>query len=70
MRELLRCSDRIRMGFLVALLREEGILPIVLDEATSQLLGGAGAVPMRLAVAEADFSRAVALLRAAGEMAE
>lgn len=68
MRELLRESDPIRIEFLVALLRDAGIEPIVLDRATSQLLGGVGAMPMRLVVAEADHARARCLLREAGEL--
>jgi len=66
--ELLRETDPIRLGFLVALLREAGIEPLVLDEATSQALGGVCAVPIRLAVADDDFVRARRLLREAGEL--
>ena len=68
MREILRESDPIRIGLLVAILRAAGIAPIVLDAATSQLLGGASAVPMRLAVAEAEYAEAMRVLREAGEM--
>lgn len=68
MREILRESDPIRIGLLVAILREAGIAPIVLDAATSGLLGGASAVPMRLVVADAEFAEALRVLREAGEM--
>lgn len=56
------------MGFLVMLLRQRGIEPLVLDAATSQALGGLGALPMRLAVADQDAGRALRLLREAGEL--
>lgn len=66
--EILRETDPIRMGFLVLLLRGEGIEAAVLDAATSQALGGLPALPMRLAVADRDAARARRLLREAGEL--
>jgi hypothetical protein len=69
-REILRETDPIRMGFLVLLLRGSGIEAQVLDAATSQALGGLAAVPMRLAVADRDAARAIRLLRDAGELPE
>jgi hypothetical protein len=68
--ELLRETDPIRLGFLVVLLREAGIEALLLDSATSQTLGGLGAVPVRLAVADAEFARARLILREAGELPE
>ena len=60
-------SDRIRIGFLAALLRDAGIDCQVLDEHISALEGGIGAFPRRLAVRQADASRALRVLREAGE---
>jgi hypothetical protein len=67
MQELLRESDPVRLSFLVLLLRDAGITALVLDQATSHALAGAGAVPMRLAVADEDAVRARRLLAEAGE---
>lgn len=68
MRELLRTSDRIRLGYLVVLLRAEGIEAIVFDAETSQAFAGGPLVPMRLAVATDDYARARRLLADAGEL--
>jgi hypothetical protein len=67
MHELLRETDPVRLSFLVLLLRDSGIEATVLDQATSFALAGAGAIPARLMVADADAGRARRLLADAGE---
>lgn len=68
MRELLRCTDPVRLSFIEALLRDAGIAVITLDHHTSIAEGSIGALPRRLTVADGDYARATALLRDAGEL--
>jgi hypothetical protein len=67
MRVLVATSDPVRLSFLVALLRDGGCRPVVLDGAISALEGGIGAFPRRLAVPEEDSAQALRILREAGE---
>lgn len=67
MKELLRTNDPVRLSWLQALLRDSGIDSLVLDQHTSLVEGSIGAIPRRLVVAAADYPRACAALRAAGE---
>lgn len=67
MQELLRTNDLVRLSYLEALLRAEGIEAVVLDGHTSVLEGSAGAILRRLMVAADDHAAARALLEAAGE---
>jgi hypothetical protein len=67
MRELLRTNDLVRLSFLQAILKADGIEPLVLDGGMSVLEGSAGAIPRRLMVADEDFAAAKALLDEAGE---
>jgi hypothetical protein len=67
MKELLRTNDSVRLSWVQALLASAGIDAIVLDTHTSVIEGSIGAIPRRLMVAEADYPRADALLRAAEE---
>ncbi len=60
-------TDPVRLSFLMALLRDAGIECVLLDGHISAMEGGIGAFPRRLAVTEADESRARRLLRDAGE---
>ena len=59
--------DPIRLSFLGALLRDAGIVCVVLDAHISAVEGGIGAFPRRLAVAAADAPRARRVLAEAGE---
>jgi hypothetical protein len=70
MRVVARTTDPVRLGFLVALLADAGIASVVLDQHISAIEGGIGAFPRRLAVAEDDGDRALAILREAGEADE
>ena len=67
MRELLRTNDLVRLSYLEALLRAEGIEAVVLDGHTSVLEGSAGAIPRRLVVDGDDYDAARAVLEALGE---
>lgn len=67
MRELVRTTDPVRLSFLKALLADAGIEPLELDGYISAVEGSIGVFPRRLVVAEEDHSRAVSVLRAAGE---
>lgn len=67
MRELLRTNDLVRLSYLEALLRGEGMEPLVLDGHMSVLEGSAGAIPRRLMVVDEEYSAAKAALEAVGE---
>lgn len=69
MRVLLATNNVVRLSFLVSLLRDAGVEAAVLDGHMSVVEGSAGAIPRRLAVAEADFAQAARVLREAGEAA-
>jgi hypothetical protein len=68
MRVLLATTNPVRLSFLVALLRDAGCAPVVLDAAISALEGGIGAFPRRLAVPEDEAAQALRVLREAGEV--
>lgn len=65
MRVVAQSTDPIRLNWLSAILAEAGIASVMLDEHMSILEGSISAIPRRLAVAEADASRATAILKAA-----
>jgi hypothetical protein len=67
MRVLLTTTNPVRLSFLVALLRDAGCTPVVLDAAISALEGGIGVFPRRLAVPEDEAAQAMRVLREAGE---
>jgi hypothetical protein len=67
MRVVASSNNQIRLSFLVALLSDAGIASVLLDSNISAVEGGIGAFPRRLAVAAQDESRAVRVLREAGE---
>ncbi len=67
MRILLATTDPVRLSFLIALLRDAGCEPVVLDGHIGALEGGIGAFPRRLAVSTEDEAHARRVLRDAGE---
>ena len=67
MRTIATSNDLVRLSFLSALLRDAGIDCVVLDGHVSAVEGSIGAIPRRLAVAEADAARARRVLAEAGE---
>lgn len=60
-------NDPVRISFLRALLRDAGIECWVLDEFTSNVEGSVGAIPRRLAVADADAADARRILAEADQ---
>jgi hypothetical protein len=60
-------NDLVRLSFLNALLHDAGIACVLLDGNVSSVEGSIGAIPRRLAVAEADAARARQVLTEAGE---
>jgi hypothetical protein len=67
MRVLLATGDPVRLSFLMALLRDGGCAPVVLDAAISAVEGGIGIFPRRLAVPVEQADQARRVLREAGE---
>ncbi len=65
MKEILRTNDVVLLSFATALLRDAGMVPVVLDTHTSIMEGSIGAIPRRLMVADTDCDSARALLDAA-----
>ncbi len=65
---LLATNDPVRLSFLVALLRDGGVTPVLLDEHISAVEGRIGAFPRRLAVAESEARQARRILTEAGEV--
>jgi hypothetical protein len=68
LRVLLATTDPVRLSFLVALLRDAGCTPVVLDAQISAVEGGIGAFPRRLAVPEGQERQARRVLHDAGEL--
>ena len=64
--ELLRSNDPVLFSWAEALMKDAGILAVVMDVHMSVLEGSIGALPRRLMVADADAARARRLLRDAG----
>ncbi len=67
MKELLRTNDPVLLTWLSALLRDQGVEPIVFDTHTSILEGSANAIPRRLMVVDDDYDAARCILTDAGE---
>ena len=64
--ELLRTNDAVKLSWVVALLKAEGIEAIVLDGHTSALEGSISEIPRRIMVQDDAAPRAKAMLTAAG----
>lgn len=67
MREVVKSNDPVRLSFLMVLLRDAGIETILLDQHASIMDGSIGAIPRRIMVGDADYSRARRVLQEAGE---
>ncbi|MBE7637900.1 DUF2007 domain-containing protein [Sneathiella sp. P13V-1] len=72
MKELIRANDPVLISYLVAVLKDEGIDAVILDEHTSILEGSIGAIQRRVVVAEEDLERAKVIVEdlAPGEVKE
>ncbi|MEE2969339.1 MAG: DUF2007 domain-containing protein [Pseudomonadota bacterium] len=66
MRELLRGTELVFLSWVEALLKSEGIEPIMLDIHTSVLEGSTWAIPRRMMVHDEDFHRARRLVSDSG----
>jgi len=62
MRELRRTNDLVYLSYAQALLRSEGLSPVVLDAGMAVLDGSIGALPRRLMVPETEGEAALKLL--------
>ncbi|MDP9138982.1 MAG: DUF2007 domain-containing protein [Pseudomonadota bacterium] len=56
--ELLRSNDMVLLSYVLHLLQDAGLTPVVFDEHTSAVEGSIGALPRRVMVAEEDLPRA------------
>jgi hypothetical protein len=68
MKEIFRTNDPVKLSWLIALLADEAIEAVVFDTHTSVVQGSIGALPRRLMVENADYERALYVLRRAGEL--
>lgn len=62
MRELRRTNDLVYLSYAQALLRAEGLSPVVLDAGMAVLDGSIGALPRRLMVPDSEGDAALKLL--------
>ncbi|MCF3945683.1 DUF2007 domain-containing protein [Acidiphilium sp. AL] len=67
MEVIVASTDTIRLSFLMALLRDAGLAPVLLDQNIAAVEGNIGMFPRRIAVSAADAERARRVLREAGE---
>lgn len=67
MRVVAVSNDQIRLSFLLSLLRDAGLAPVLLDAQTSAVEGSIGAIPRRVAVPPDEEAQARRVLREAGE---
>jgi Putative prokaryotic signal transducing protein len=68
MRVVIASNEPVRLSFLLALLADAGIAAVLLDQHASVMDGSIGAIPRRVAVADADEHRARRVLAEAGEL--
>ena len=67
MKELIRTNDLVKLSFLLAHLKSEGIEGYVIDNHMSVMEGSANAIPRRLMVSSSDYMKAEKLLDQLGE---
>ena len=60
-------NDWVRITYLMSLLRDAGLTPILLDQHVSLVEGATGAFPRRIAVDNDDAAQARRILAEAGE---
>ncbi len=66
MRELVRTQDVVLISFVRALLSDEGIEAVVMDDDTAVVYGSLGIAERRIMVLDEDYSRARRLLEDSG----
>jgi hypothetical protein len=64
---IIASNDTIRLNFLMALLRDAGLAPVLLDQNIAAIEGNIGAFPRRIAVAADEAAQARRILHEAGE---
>lgn len=62
MRELMRTNDMVLINFVVVLLRDAGLSPLLVDEHISAVEGSIGALPRRVLIPADELSRAKRVL--------
>jgi hypothetical protein len=67
MKELLRTNNAVFLSWVTALLRSEGLEPIVLDAHAAAMEGSISAIQRRVMVADEEHTRARRILEEAGE---
>jgi len=67
LKELIRTNDLVKLSFLLAHLKSEGIEGYVIDNHMSIMEGSANAIPRRLMVSFSDHMKAEKLLEQLGE---
>jgi hypothetical protein len=67
MEVIIASNDTIRLSFLMALLRDAGLSPVMLDQNIASVEGNIGMFPRRIAVAIAEAAQARRILHEAGE---
>ena len=67
MKELIRTNDLVKLSFLLAHLKSEGIEGYIIDNHMSIMEGSANAIPRRLMVSASDYIDAKKLLDQLGE---
>jgi hypothetical protein len=58
----------VRLSFVMALLRDAGVEPLMFDSHVSAMEGSIGAIPRRVMVSDDDERQALRVLREAGEL--
>jgi len=69
MRVVFQSNCPVQTSFLLALLRDGGVEPVVLDAHMSAVEGSIGVFPRRIAVEDGAERQALRVLREAGEIA-
>ena len=67
MEVIVTSTNTVRLHFLMALLRDAGLSPVLLDQHIAAVEGNIGAFPRRIAVSADEASRARRVLHDAGE---
>jgi hypothetical protein len=62
MREVLRTNDPVLINFVVVLLHDGGLEPLVVDQHTSAVEGSIGVLPRRILVASDELAQARRIL--------
>jgi Putative prokaryotic signal transducing protein len=65
MREILRSNDVVLINFVVVLLRDAGLAPLLADEHVSSIEGSIGALPRRVLIPSDELTRAKRVMQEA-----